>query len=195
MHHVVLFWFSGEGNSTSTERLTSTSCTGKWRIDKGKFLSEGEFIKTEQIFKIENLETKSKFSRWKRKQIQFLHLLQGFSSDCVHPNEATCRFNTATNKWIPLKGCFQVSISLFGKSDQIQTEKNCRRLKLTHTPASVNNEFCYFPLDLQRFEGKVNKTAKGEYCGAWDDQSEDSGNYCVTDKSYKGSSTVARRGY
>ncbi|XP_063687530.1 plasminogen-like [Bolinopsis microptera] len=50
----------------------------------------------------------------------------------------------------------------------------------------INNEFCYFPLDLIKFEGKINKTEKGDYCGPWEDETEDKNNYCKTSESYKG---------
>ena len=45
----------------------------------------------------------------------------------------------------------------------------------------VNNVYCYLPLDLEGWVGRVNKTAEGAYCAPWDEEGSDPlNNFCVT---------------
>lgn len=58
--------------------------------------------------------------------------------------------------------------------------------------SAVNNEFCYFPLDLNKFSGKINRTRSGLYCASWDGL-PDTDNYCVTDPNKQGRNLYTTR--
>ena len=46
-----------------TYLLLTLHCSGKWSLNGGERLGEGELIKTEEVFRIEDLDTKSKLLR------------------------------------------------------------------------------------------------------------------------------------